>query len=70
MGRPTNLHLQAAKRVLWYLRGAVNYGIHYKKGGNGKLLAFTDSDYVSDIEDRKSTSWYVFLMNSGAVSWC
>ena len=48
----------------------MNYGIHYKKGGNGELLAFTDIDYARDVEDRKSTSGYVFLMSSGAVSWC
>ena len=70
MGRPTNLHLQVAKRALRYLKGTMNYGIHYKKKGSGKLLAYTDSDYAGDIEDRKSTSGYVFLMNSGAVSWC
>jgi len=34
------------------------------------LVGFTDSDYAGDIEDRKSTSGYVFLMNSSVVSWC
>ncbi|KAL0416654.1 UNVERIFIED_CONTAM: Retrovirus-related Pol polyprotein from transposon TNT 1-94 [Sesamum latifolium] len=48
--------------------GTVNYGIYYKK--EGELLAFTDSDYAGDVDDRKSTSGYVFLMSSGAVSWC
>lgn len=47
----------------------MNYGICYKKGGDGELLAFIDSDYAGDIEDMKSTSGYVFLMSSGAVSW-
>jgi hypothetical protein len=46
----------------------VNYGIHYKRGGDGELLALTDSDYAGDMEDRKSTSGYVFLMSSSAVS--
>lgn len=52
-----------------YLKGTVNYGILYKKGGEEELLAFTDSDYAGDVDDRKSTSGYVFLMSSGAVSW-
>ena len=69
MGQPTELHLQTAKRVLRYLRGTTNLGIFYKKGGNDKLVAFTDSDYVGDLEDRKSTSVYVFMLSSGAVSW-
>ncbi len=33
------------------------------------MRAFTDSDYAGDMEDRKSTSGYVFLMNSGAIAW-
>jgi hypothetical protein len=69
MSKPTELHLQAAKRILRYLKGTVSYGIFYKKGGEEELLAFTDSDYAGDEEDSKSTSGYVFLLSSGAVSW-
>lgn len=68
MSKPTELHLQPAKRALRYLKGTINFGILYKKGEAEDLLAFTDSDYA-DVNDRKSTSGYVFLMNSGAVSW-
>ncbi|KAJ8645926.1 hypothetical protein MRB53_007674 [Persea americana] len=67
MAKPMEIHLQADKRALRYLKGTVNYGIHNKKG---ELLAFTDSDYAGDMEDRKSTSGYVFLMSSSVVSWC
>ena len=30
---------------------------------------FTDSDFQSDIDDRKSISGFVFICNGGAVSW-
>ncbi|XP_073304217.1 secreted RxLR effector protein 161-like [Primulina huaijiensis] len=70
MVKPNEIHLQAAKRLLLYLKGTMNYGIHYTKEGYGALLAFIDSDYAGDMEDRKSTSRYVFLINSGAVLWC
>ena len=69
MENPTELHLQAAKRVLRYLKGTTGFGIFYKKGGDDKLVAYTDSDYVGDLEERKSTLGYVFLLSSGAVSW-
>ncbi|PNX85069.1 retrotransposon-related protein [Trifolium pratense] len=69
MAQPTELHLQAAKRVLRYLKGTADFGIFYKKGGSENLVAYADSDYAGDLEDRKSTSGYVFLMSSGAVSW-
>lgn len=41
----------------------------YKKGAQQELFGFTDSDYAGDEDDRKSTSGYVFMMGSGAISW-
>lgn len=70
MTKSKESHLQTTKRVLRYLKGIVNYGIYYKKEGNGKLLTFLDWDYPRDMKDRKSTFGYVFLISSGVVSWC
>lgn len=36
---------------------------------SGDLLAFSDSDYAVDSNDRKSTSGYVFTLAGAAVSW-
>jgi hypothetical protein len=69
MENPTEFHLQVAKRVLRYLKGTLDFGIFYKKGGNNDLVAYTDSDYAGDLGDRKSTSGYVFLLSSGTISW-
>jgi hypothetical protein len=69
MARPTDLHLQAAKRILRYLKGTFDYGIMYKKRSSNDLIAYTDSDYAGDLNDRNSTSGYIFLFSSGAVSW-
>ena len=41
----------------------------YQKEGNKELLAYTDSDYAGYVDDRKSTSGYVFLLSEGAISW-
>ncbi|XP_048232904.1 secreted RxLR effector protein 161-like [Ricinus communis] len=69
MENPTEMHLQVAKRVLKYLKGTIEFGIFYKKGGDGELHVYSDSDYAGDLEDRKSTSGYIFLLSSGAISW-
>ena len=69
MASPTEMHLQAAKRILRYLKGTINYGIFYKKNENKQLIVYTDSDYAGDIADKKSTSGYVFMLSGGAVSW-
>jgi hypothetical protein len=69
MERPTELHLNVAKRVLRYLKGTMNFGLFYRKGEKQELIGYTDSDYAGDQDDRKSTSGYVFMLSSGAVSW-
>lgn len=69
MSSPTDIHYQVAKRVLRYVKGTINYGILYKRGGAEELVGFTDSDYAGDLEGRRSTSGYVFLMNGAAVAW-
>lgn len=69
MDCPTELHFQEAKRILRYLKGTIDFGVFYKKGGSEELIAYTDSDYARDLDDRKSTSGYVFMLSSGAVSW-
>jgi len=33
------------------------------------ITGFTDSDWAGDIDTRKSTSGYVFMLYGGAVSW-
>ncbi|GKV46281.1 hypothetical protein SLEP1_g53273 [Rubroshorea leprosula] len=49
---------------------AANYfGLFYKKGDQTNLAGFTDNDYVGDLDDRKSTSGFVFMLGSGAISW-
>ncbi|KAL6329650.1 hypothetical protein AAG906_026375 [Vitis piasezkii] len=52
-----------------YLQGTKEFGLFYKNGENPDLFGFIDSDYVGDLNDRKSTSGYVFMMGTGVVSW-
>jgi hypothetical protein len=70
MARPTMAHWLAAKRILRYLKGTINLGMFYRKQENNlKLVAFTDSDYAGDLDDRRSTSGFVFKLGAGAISW-
>src|SRR5436309_1357960 len=63
---PSAEHWAALKRLFRYLNGSRDLGIVYSKGS---LLGYTDSDWAGDISTRKSTSGYVFLLGSGAISW-
>jgi len=70
VSRPTMSHWLAIKRILRYVKVTTELGILYKKEESSvKLLAFTDSGYASDLDDRWSTSGYVFMIVSGVVSW-
>ena len=69
MHNPSKLHLGAAKRVLRYIAGKTEHGIFYSKVTNFTLTGFTDSDYACNIDDRKSTSGFLFNLGFGAISW-
>ncbi|GKU89839.1 hypothetical protein SLEP1_g3924 [Rubroshorea leprosula] len=69
MEHPKELHLQTAKRILRYLCGTTDFGLFYKKGDQTDLVGFTDSDYAGDLDDRKSTSGFVFMLGFGTISW-
>lgn len=70
MHNPSKLHLGAAKWILKYVTRTVEFGIWYSKESDGVLVGFSDSDWAGSIDDRKSTSSFVFNLSSGVVSWC
>ncbi|KAH9308523.1 hypothetical protein KI387_036434, partial [Taxus chinensis] len=62
-------HWIAAKHLLRYVRGTVDFGLEYHKNTQFFLQGYTDSDYAGSVDDRKSTSRYVFHLGSGPISW-
>eukprot|EP00253_Pinus_taeda_P020910 PITA_20910 len=69
MERPKETHWQAAKKILRYVNGTKGFGILYSSSESFMLKGYTDSDWAGSVDDRKSTSGYVFYMGSGAISW-
>jgi hypothetical protein len=61
------------KRVFRYVHGTTKYASYYK----GKLEidrevnihGFVDVDWVGDVDQRRSTSGYVFILFNGEMSW-
>ncbi|GJR12877.1 retrovirus-related pol polyprotein from transposon TNT 1-94 [Tanacetum coccineum] len=43
---PTKRHLEALKRVFWYLKGTINWGLWYPKDTVMALTAYTDADHA------------------------
>jgi hypothetical protein len=69
MQTPHEIHWKAAKRILRYVHGTVQFEIHYSSGGTPLLVGFTDSDWVGNPDDHKFTTGYVFSLSSGPVTW-
>ena len=69
MQEPRELHWRCLKRVLKYLKTTQDYSLVFSKSANKDLTGFTDSDYAGCIEDRKSTSGYVFKYGECIISW-
>ncbi|CAJ2661747.1 unnamed protein product [Trifolium pratense] len=70
MSKPSHLHLGAAKRVLRYVMGTMEYGIRFEKNSKFEAKGYCDSDWAGSVDDMKSTSGYVFNLGSGVISWC
>jgi hypothetical protein len=51
-----------------YLKGITNYGIHYT-GYPRVLERYSDSNWISNADEIKATSGYVFTLGGGAISW-
>eukprot|EP00253_Pinus_taeda_P001426 PITA_01426 len=69
MQNPRESQWKAAKRILRYVRGTVQFGIHYSAEASPLLVGFTDSDWAGGPDDRKSIAGYVFTLGSGPITW-
>ena len=41
----------------------------YRRSDSLHIEGYSDSDFIGDVDDRKSTSGYVFTLAGGAISW-
>jgi len=62
-------HWRVAKKVLRYLQGTQDYMLTYNRSDLLEIVGYIDSDFAGCPNSRKSTSGYIFLLASGAVSW-
>ena len=65
---PGDDHWKAIVRVLRYLRYTRDYGLHYTRDP-AVLEGYSDASWISDIQDSKATSGYVFTLGGATVSW-
>ena len=62
MQNPLEFHWKIVKRILRYLNGTLDYGLHLRRSSQLNLVGFCDVDWATNPDDRRSTSSYcVFL---------
>lgn len=69
MHDPREVHLQAAYRILHYLKGTPGRGILFKRNGSTNLEAYTDADYAGSVTDWISTSGYCTFLGGNLITW-
>ena len=65
---PRHVHLIAAKHILRYLRGTVDYGLKYEENQKTNLEGYVDSDWEGISIDKKNTLGCLVSMGSGVIS--
>ena len=66
---PCPTHWQALKRVFRYVQGTKTHGIEFQAKEQEGLQGYSDADWAGDVDTRRSTSGYAFMMNGGCISW-
>nr|GEY27071.1 ribonuclease H-like domain-containing protein [Tanacetum cinerariifolium] len=62
-------HFAALKRILRYVQGTLELGIHLYASATTSLVGYTDADWAGCSSTRRSTSGYCVFMGDNLLSW-
>ena len=69
MEKPRQSHLDAAHKVLKYIKQAPGQGIFLPSTGSLELQAFCDADWARCRDTRRSITGYCVLLGQAPISW-
>jgi len=69
MHDPREAHLVAAKRILRYLQGTLDFGLVIPCSALTQLVVYTDADWAGCPDTRRSTSGYAVFLGGSLISW-
>lgn len=62
-------HWDAALHILRYLKGTSNYVLSFNKNEKRDVHAYSDADYASETDKRRSCTGFVVKLADAAISW-
>lgn len=65
---PLESHWRAMKDVLRYLKGTIYFSLKYDYSFDVELTSYSNSDWVGNLNDKRSTIGYAFSIGYGIVS--
>ncbi|GJR05114.1 ribonuclease H-like domain-containing protein [Tanacetum coccineum] len=69
MHGPWEPHFSALKRILRYVRGTLDYGLHLFSSSKTSLVAYLYTDWAGCPTTRRSTSGYCVFLGNNLLSW-
>lgn len=64
---PTDANWTYVKRILRYLKSTIDYGLHISKSLSTALNVYIDTDWASNVDDRKSTTRFAIFMGKNLI---
>jgi hypothetical protein len=69
MHAPRTSHLALVKRVLRYVCGTMDFGLHLRALSSTSPTAYSDADWAGCPDSRRSTSGYCVYYGDSLISW-
>ena len=69
LNNPGHIMWRAGKRALRFLSGTRTASLTYKGNGNIEPVAYVDSDWGNNPDDRRSITGFVLLLGGAAIIW-
>ncbi|KAK9137599.1 hypothetical protein Sjap_008193 [Stephania japonica] len=62
-------HMSALKRIIRYVQGTLDHGLHLYPSSFSDMVSYTDADWGGCPDTRRSTSGYCVFLGDNLVSW-
>uniref|UniRef100_A0A2N9HKJ8 CCHC-type domain-containing protein n=1 Tax=Fagus sylvatica TaxID=28930 RepID=A0A2N9HKJ8_FAGSY len=67
---PGREHWNAVKWIFRYLKGTTEHEILFSRQlGTNSVVGYVDADYACEVDDKRSTTDYVFTLSRGPICW-